>query len=64
MICPQEEDVKIKTKTRTQEARVTEDNSEIENSVDTDDPLSVLTAVLAQVQHQSIGLLVAMSCSN
>ncbi|KAA0713389.1 Ubiquitin carboxyl-terminal hydrolase 40 [Triplophysa tibetana] len=49
-----EEDAKVKTKTRTQEATVTEDKSEIENSVETEDPLSVLTAILAQEESNSV----------
>lgn len=64
MICPQEEDVKVKTKTRRQEARVTEDKSENENSMDTEDPLSVLTSILAQVQQQPIELLGSIEVTN
>lgn len=47
-----EEDVKVKTKTRRQEARVTEVKNE--NSMDMEDPLSVLIAILAQEESNCV----------
>lgn len=49
-----EEDVKVKTKSRRQETRVQEEKSDNENSVDTDDPLSVLTAILSQEESNCV----------
>lgn len=52
----QEEEVKVKAKTQRQEDKVGERKKESENSVDTEDPLSVLTDILAQVGYYTIKL--------
>lgn len=52
----QEEEVKVKAKTQRQEDKVGERKKESERSVDTEDPLSVLTDILSQVCHYTIKL--------
>ncbi|XP_052415178.1 ubiquitin carboxyl-terminal hydrolase 40 isoform X1 [Carassius gibelio] len=49
-----EEEVKVKVRTQRQEDKVGEKKKESENSVDTEDPLSVLTDVLAQEESKSV----------
>lgn len=46
--------MKIKAKTQRQEAKAGEKKTESENCVDTEDPLSVLTGILAQVCYYAI----------
>lgn len=48
--------MKIKAKTQRREAKVGERKTESENCVDTEDPLSVLTGILAQVCCYAIQL--------
>ncbi|XP_016122455.1 ubiquitin carboxyl-terminal hydrolase 40 [Sinocyclocheilus grahami] len=49
-----EEEVKVKAKTQRQEDKVGEKKKESENSVDTEDPLSVLTVILAQEESKCV----------
>ncbi|XP_067315155.1 ubiquitin carboxyl-terminal hydrolase 40 [Pseudorasbora parva] len=49
-----EEEVKIKAKTQRQEAKVGERKMESENCVETEDPLSVLTGILAQEESKCV----------
>ncbi|XP_048056384.1 LOW QUALITY PROTEIN: ubiquitin carboxyl-terminal hydrolase 40 [Megalobrama amblycephala] len=49
-----EEEVKIKAKTQRREAKVEERKKESENCVDTEDPLSVLTGILAQEESKCV----------
>lgn len=46
----------MKVKTQRQEDKVGERKKDSESSVDTEDPLSVLTDILAQVRHYTIKL--------
>uniref|UniRef100_A0A673H1M7 USP domain-containing protein n=1 Tax=Sinocyclocheilus rhinocerous TaxID=307959 RepID=A0A673H1M7_9TELE len=48
------EEVKVKAKTQRQEDKVGERKKESENSVDTEDPLSVLTVILAQEESKCV----------
>ncbi|KAF4111915.1 ubiquitin carboxyl-terminal hydrolase 40 [Onychostoma macrolepis] len=49
-----EEEVKVKVKTQRQEDKVGERKKDSENSVDTEDPLSVLTDILAQDESKCV----------
>ncbi|CAM4621152.1 unnamed protein product [Leuciscus chuanchicus] len=49
-----EEEVKIKAKTQRQEAKVGERKKESENCVETEDPLSILTGILAQEESKCV----------